>query len=196
MEVTGLYHQFHQSLYNYIRAKVRTVEDAQDILQTVFTKITVHADTLSGKEKIQHWIFTITRNTIIDYYRMNAGKRALPVTDGFEDQLKDESSVDSTKGLDLCLHNLIALLPDDYRDIIMDSEIRGVPQKSLAEKYNMAYSSLRSRVQRGRERLKQILHTCCHIQVDRHGNILEARLKDSCNSPCSPDFYIAKKTNC
>lgn len=195
MEVATLYQQFHQSLYNYIRSKVRTIEDAQDILQNVFVKISSHAESLSSKERIQHWLFTITRNTIIDYYRVNANKKSSSISDGLADELSDESSMDPTKGLDRCLHNLIALLPDDYRDIIIDSEINGVPQKSLAEKYDMAYPSMRSRVQRGRERLKQILHNCCHIQSDRHGNILEAHLKDSCNGPCASDFS-SKKSNC
>jgi RNA polymerase sigma-70 factor (ECF subfamily) len=196
MEVTGLYRQFHQSLYHYIRSKVRTVEDAEDILQNVFAKIAAHAEALSGKERIQHWLFTITKNTIIDFYRVNAHKKSSPISEALADQILDESSMDATKGLDHCIHNLIALLPDDYRDIIIDSEIKGIPQKALAEKYTMAYPSMRSRVQRGRERLKQILHNCCHIQSDRHGNILDARLKDSCNSPCGPDFSNSKKSTC
>lgn len=196
MEIRGLYNQFHKSLLGYIRSKVRSVEDAQDILQNVFAKIATHSESLSKKEKIQNWLFTITRNTIIDYYRVNATKKSIVLLDERADQISEELLEDSTKGLDQCIHHLIAMLPDDYREIIIDSEINGIAQKTLAEKYSMAYPSMRSRVQRGRERLKQILYNCCHIQTDKHGNILEVRQKDDCNGPCATALSPLKKTVC
>jgi RNA polymerase sigma-70 factor (ECF subfamily) len=81
---------------------------------------------------------------------------------------------------------MIALLPEEYKGIIEDAEIHGISQKELAEKYNMAYSSMRSRVQRGRERLKQLFYNCCHIKTDSHGNVLQAQGRPDCESPCSP----------
>jgi RNA polymerase sigma-70 factor (ECF subfamily) len=84
------------------------------------------------------------------------------------------------------MNSMIDLLPEEYRDIIIDSEIKGIKQKELAEKYNMAYPSMRSRVQRGRERLKQLFYNCCHIKTDRMGNVLEAEGRDDCDGPCKP----------
>ena len=71
-------------------------------------------------------------------------------------------------------------LPDEYREIIIDVELNGVKQKDLAAKYDLAYPSIRSRVQRGREKLKQVLLDCCHIQWDNRGNILEVKSKPAC----------------
>ena len=72
MEVAGIYTQFHQSLLSFIRSKIRSKEDAEDILQNVFIRISNNVNKLSGEEKLQSWVFTITRNAIIDYYRVNA----------------------------------------------------------------------------------------------------------------------------
>jgi RNA polymerase sigma-70 factor (ECF subfamily) len=93
---------------------------------------------------------------------------------------------DSTQGLDQCINRMIALLPDEYRDIIIDSEIKGIKQKDLADHYGLAYPSIRSRVQRGRERLKQLFYNCCHIETDSRGNVMNAQSRNACDSPCDP----------
>lgn len=188
MEVGSLYTQFSHSLLGYIRSKIRSKEDAEDILQNIFTRISLNVNTLAEKEKIQNWLFTVTRNAIIDYYRANASKRYSNVDDALIERIADERSADEGKGLlDQCLFTMIDLLPEEYRYIIIDSEIKGIAQKELAEKYSMAYSSMRSRVQRGRERLKQLFYNCCHIQTDVRGNVLEATKKgEACGGPCSP----------
>jgi RNA polymerase sigma-70 factor (ECF subfamily) len=186
MEVAGIYNQFHHSLLSFIRSKIRSKEDAEDILQNVFIRISSHVDKLSEKEKLKNWIFTITRNAVIDYYRTNASRKRIAVDDKMEETIWEEEYTDSTKGLDQCMNSMIGLLPDEYRSIIIDSELNGIKQKDLAEKYGMAYPSMRSRVQRGRERLKQLFYNCCHIQTDSLGNVMEAVGRTDCNSPCKP----------
>lgn len=186
MEIGGIYTEFHRSLLSYVRSKIRSKEDAEDILQNVFIKISANADSLSEKEKLQNWLFKVTRNAVIDYYRVRANKRNIQLDEAVADQLLDEETVDSTKGLDQCIAAMINLLPDEYRSIVEDAELNGIKQKDLAEKYNMAYPSLRSRVQRGRERLKQLFYNCCHIETDSQGNVLQALGRPDCESPCKP----------
>lgn len=186
MEVAGVYTEFRMVLLRYIRSKIRSSEDAQDILQNVFARITANTDLLSDKNNIQHWLFTVTRNAIIDYYRVTASKKNMSVNEEFLGDVLEEEVVDSTKGLDQCIYKMIELLPEEYKAIIIDSELSGIKQKDLAQKYNMPYSSLRSRVQRGRERLKDLFHECCHIKTDALGNILSSHPKKDCNIPCKP----------
>jgi RNA polymerase sigma-70 factor, ECF subfamily len=186
MEVAGIYAQFHQTLFSFIQGKVRSKQDAEDILQNVFIKISSGVNKLSSDEKLQSWIYTITRNTITDYYRVNASRKNVEVDDEMEESILDEGRDDPTKGLDQCMNTMIKLLPEEYRDIIIDAELNGVKQKDLAEKYGMAYPSMRSRVQRGRERLKQLFYNCCHIETDTLGNILSAKAKTDCEGPCKP----------
>lgn len=186
MEVAGIYTQFYSSLLSFIRSKIKLKEDAEDILQNVFVKISTNVDKLADEEKIQSWVYTITRNAIIDYYRVNAKAKQVSVDEAMEDSLSEQETIDSTKGLDHCMTGMINLLPEEYRDIIIDSEIKGIKQKDLAEKYSMAYPSMRSRVQRGRERLKQLFYNCCHIETDRLGNVLEAQSRNDCAGPCTP----------
>lgn len=186
MEVAGIYGQFHQALLSFIRSKIRSKEDAEDILQNIFMKISSHLDKLSDGEKLKSWIYTITRNAIIDYYRSKANRKNATLDEHLEESIPEEEVSDPTMGLDQCMHGMIGLLPEEYRDIIIDSELKGIKQKDLAEKYGMAYPSMRSRVQRGRERLKQLFYNCCHIKTDSHGNVLEAEGRNDCKGPCDP----------
>jgi len=186
MEVADAYIQFRQSLLNYIRSKINSKEDAHDILQNIFAKISGNVKSLSQKENIQNWLFAVTRNAIIDYYRVNASKKNKGLDLEAADSMFEEEAIDETQGLDQCIHSVIELLPDDYKSIIIDAELKGVKQKELAIKYNMPYSSLRSRVQRGRERLKELFYNCCYIHTDNRGNVLERSPKGNCENSCNP----------
>ena len=186
MEIGSLYSTFRQELLGYLKSKVRSKEDAEDILQNVFVKISANISQLSDEVKVKNWIFTITRNAIIDYYRGNASKKRTAIVEEIDEDVVEKTDPDPTKGLDQCMNTMISLLPEEYREIIIDSEIKGVKQKDLADHYGMAYPSMRSRVQRGREKLKQLLSNCCDIQTDKQGNIIEARGKQECAGPCQP----------
>jgi RNA polymerase sigma-70 factor, ECF subfamily len=187
MEVAAIYKKFRSELLGYIKSKVNSREDAEDILQNVFIKISANLDKLTEDVKLKNWIFTITRNAIIDYYRINANKKKVAINEEINDDMpQPEEDLDPTKGLDQCINSMIGLLPDEYRDIIIQSEIKGVKQKDLADQYGIAHPSMRSKVQRGRERLKQLFYNCCHIETDKLGNVIEAKGKTDCAGPCSP----------
>ena len=179
MELAAIYTQFHQVLLGFIKSKVNNRQDAEDILQNVFIKVAAGVDDLNRREKLQSWIYAITRNSIIDYYRAS-NKKNRTVKGDISDSFTDEDYVDTTKGVDRCLINFVNRLPPEYKDIIIDVEMKGIKQKDLVDKYNLAYPSIRSRVQRGREKLKQILLACCHIQWDNRGNILDVQSGPSC----------------
>lgn len=187
MELAEVYTKFRKSLYGYIYSKINNREDAEDILQNVFVKMTTNIHTLSDNEKIQNWLYRITRNSIIDYYRSKANKtKTVELKETLPNNLNDNEDVDTTKGLDKCLTGFIKQLPDEYRFIIIDSEIKGIAQKELATKYDLAYPTLRSRVQRGRERLHKMLSNCCSIQTDNRGNIIDATKNNSnCETSCN-----------
>jgi RNA polymerase sigma-70 factor (ECF subfamily) len=185
MELAEVYTKFRKSLFTYIHSKINNREDAEDILQNVFVKMQSNIDTLSDKEKIQNWLYRITRNAIIDYYRMKGNKKKkLELTERFPIDLEEEHSSDNTKGMDKCVRGFIEQLPADYRSIIIDSELKGIPQKELSAKYNLEYVTLRSRVQRGREKIHKMFTSCCAIQTDKRGNIMEATLKKGCEYSC------------
>lgn len=186
MEVTIIYRQFYSQLLTFIRSKIRSKEDAEDILQNVFIRVSTNINQLSDNQKLKAWLFTITRNAVIDYYRSSSVKKRLTPMVSLNEDIFEEEDLDSLKGLDQCLTSMISLLPEEYREVIISSEINGVKQNELADQYGIAHSSMRSRIQRGRERLKQLFYNCCHISTDKSGNVLQAESRSGCSGPCDP----------
>lgn len=180
MELEQLYVDLRGTLLDYIGSKVANKHDSEDILHNTFIKIATNLNAGNRPGKLRNWIFTVTKNNIADYYRAKATSGNTVVNEELIDQSPIEEYIDATKGLDCCLMNFVNQLPEEYRDILVDVEVNGVKQKDLIDKYGLAYSSIRSRVQRGREKLKNILLECCKIQADNRGNILEVESRNRC----------------
>lgn len=163
-----LWGQVHNNLEQYILRQVKDPVAAQDLLQDVFLKMQAKLPQLREAEKAAPWLFRIAKNTIIDHYRQAANQ---PVA-GLVTEPAGTEQEDITQEFAYCIRPFIDSLPEKYREALLLVEIQGLSQKELAERLGISYSGAKSRVQRGREMLKEALLECCHIQADRYGNIL------------------------
>lgn len=175
---------FHKFLLNYVSARINNRDDAADLVQEVFLKAAMKVDSLRDDEKIKGWILTIAKNAIIDYYRKGAKAQETVEIDNLLGTLSAPETKTTEIALEKCLSGFIKELPEEYRAIIEDSEIKGIRQKDLVDKYGIAYPSVRSRVQRGRGKLKEMFLKCCEIELDNHGNILQATPRTTCEDNC------------
>jgi RNA polymerase sigma-70 factor (ECF subfamily) len=57
------------------------------------------------------------------------------------------------------------------------TELEGMKLKDYAEKVNISLSNAKMRVQRGKEKLKEIIMDCCTYDFDKFGNIIDCRKK-------------------
>ena len=76
-------------------------------------------------------------------------------------------------GSDRWLDELINQLPEQYRIAVRLSEIEGLTQQAVADRLGLSLSGAKSRIQRGRGLLKEILQQCCRFEFDRRGNLYE-----------------------
>lgn len=163
-----IWNQFGEHLRSFILKRVKDENTTKDILQEVF--ITVHAkiDSLKDEDKVKAWVFQITRNTIIDYFR-SINKRFNPKDLDFSNE------EDNTKNFEIVtdLMHMMEELPDDDCEALCLTEFEGFNQKQYAEKKGISYSAAKSRIQRARIKLKDELLKCCHFQFDKYGTILD-----------------------
>ena len=160
--------EFSGQIRSYLLGKVKQRDDADDLLQEIFIKIHNNIGTLQDEKKLAPWIHQIVRNTLTDYYR----KRNLETT-----ELNEENAVDDTEVDDLysacisgCLKVFIDRLPDKYREPLVLSDIKEHKQRDIAKEMNLSYSGLKSRVQRGREMIKDMFIDCACISEDGRKN--------------------------
>ena len=61
-------------LLSFIRNRVSTVEEAEDILQDVFYQFVAGYETIESIDRVTSWLFSVARNKIIDRYRREAAR--------------------------------------------------------------------------------------------------------------------------
>jgi RNA polymerase sigma-70 factor (ECF subfamily) len=67
----------------------------------------------------------------------------------------------------------VARLPSPYREAITLTELEGLTQREAAEMLGISVSGMKSRVQRGREKIREMFEECCRISVDCRGRVVE-----------------------
>lgn len=164
---------FHAPLYQFIRRRVPDEATAEDLLQEVFLKIHQHGDHMRDARRLESWIYQITRNLIVDYYR-SCHHQMTSLDDAEALDLPEELSDDDTVSELLpCVRAMVLALPDQDRQALILTEYQGLTQKELGERLGLSFSGAKSRVQRAREKLKQELLACCHFELDRRGHVLD-----------------------
>jgi RNA polymerase sigma-70 factor (ECF subfamily) len=163
-----IWQEYHSRLRAVILKRISDEAVTDDILQDVFLKLHTGLASLKDETKIQSWLFQFTRNTIIDYFRSRKPALQLP-------EWISESETDSdervTRELSHCLQPMIHNLPESYRESIILSELKGLTQKDVAQIQGISLSGVKSRVQRGRARLKEMLAECCRLEFDHRGRL-------------------------
>jgi RNA polymerase sigma-70 factor (ECF subfamily) len=167
-------------LRNFVFRKVKDRDVANDIVQDVFIKVQSKIGQLRETDKITGWIFQITRHAITDYFRIKA--KSFPIT-----ELQWESDTQELNDcVAMCLNKLVYTLPKKYRDALVLTEIENFSQTALADHLGISYSGAKSRVQRGRQMLKEKLHELYKIETDTYGNIIVCEDKSPCG--CSERY--------
>lgn len=176
-----IYKQYYSRLFSFINSKVKNTEDTKDILSEVFTKIYKNIDKLNSNEKLTSWIFTVTRNSIVDFYRKNAKNRD-NIEFNEEYIFKEGEQPDAISKLSNCIEPIINSLAPKYAQALYLSEIKELKQKEIADRLDISSSNIKNIIFRGKKQIKEKLLQCCSYKYDNFGNIVEFDIKDkNCN---------------
>jgi RNA polymerase sigma-70 factor (ECF subfamily) len=180
-----LWNDFGPPLRAFLARRVPAGLDADDLLQEVFVRVVRHLNTLRATERPEAWLFQIARNALRDSLR--ARQRRDGKTDPLPIDIPDESDAAAVQALEAelapCLTSMIGRLPEPYRSAIELTSLRGLTQAGAARDAGISLSGMKSRVQRGREQLRQMLVRCCEIEVDVRGGVSDfhPRLPGACD---------------
>ena len=178
--VECIWEGFASQLRGFIRSRVRSHEAAEDILQDVFVKIHRKLSSLRAGERLEAWVWRITRNAIADYFRRQR----------IDEPLAEEITAVVEEPVNLpdltpCVRRFVGELASPYREALTLTEWQGLTQEQVAKRLGLSLSGAKSRVQRARSQLKEMLLDCCRLELDRRGNVLDMhQRKKSCKSVC------------
>jgi len=162
-----LIEQCKTKAYNIALRYLRNEEDAMDALQESFIKIYRHLESFREGSKFDTWVYRIVVNTCNDMLRKNHGAPVeylnrsdeeeeeytleLPDTDpGPQDALLQKEQAK------LILDALDQLKPDQ-KEVVILRDIQGFAYEEIAEMLNCSMGTIKSRINRSRSRLREIL---------------------------------------
>ncbi len=154
-ELEKIYAMYSGKVMGYIMARVQHRADAEDLCADVFEKVFRRIDEYDQeKASLSTWIFTITRNTLIDHFRKSKQ------TEELDENLSDDTAVESSLLQQETLSELAAalnLLPQDLRDIVVFMYYDRKPMTEIAELMHLSYGAVKLRHQKALTLLKRAL---------------------------------------
>ena len=150
-----IYTEYSGKVMGYIRARIRGRADAEDLCSEVFEKILRKLDGFDPeKASLNTWIFTVTRNTVIDHFR-----RSRPAEE-LDENLSDDTEIDESllNGESLSeLASALRSLPKQLMDIVVLRYYDGKPLTEIAQLMNLSYGAVKLRHQNALMLLREAL---------------------------------------
>jgi RNA polymerase sigma factor (sigma-70 family) len=146
----------HQKLLGYVHSKIDSLEESEDLPQDVYVHLLGHANVLDSVDNLTGWLYTITRNKVIDWYRKRKIRTVsieAPIGDGlrFEDILTSElpESMDE-ETRELVYRRILECidhLPENQRFVFIEQVVQGRTFRELAEETGESINTLIARKQ-------------------------------------------------
>ncbi len=179
INIENIWFNIHEKLFGYISKNVKNKDDVDDIIQDTFIKVQTKIDSLKNPGKVESSIYQIARNTINDYFRKQ--KKSFENEDSTEDIstgpnvfVEEDIKVKiQTQDFSEYAGFVVSELPEKYRKAVYMADIEGHTMKEVAEELGISVSGAKSRVQRGRKLIKEIILKCCKVNTDKYGNIVD-----------------------
>ena len=192
-DANEIWREVHQGLRAFIAKRVADEAAVEDLSQEVFVRMQRGLGGLKKESRLVSWIYQIARHAIIDYYRARDRQPERPV--GLASDLETfhpaslpvKSSEDSGQlrtELTGCLRPMIERLSEDYRQAVTLVDLEGLAQHEAAARLGLSVSGMKSRVQRGRRQLRDMLEACCVIALDRRRGVADYDLRDQQDNSC------------
>jgi RNA polymerase sigma-70 factor (ECF subfamily) len=172
LEYNEIYDGYYQKIVRYL-SKIAGENDAEDLAQEVFEKISRSLDKFHGKSKLSTWIYRIATNTAIDKLRSSSKKHQIKPTDPEAlDHSEDRNVWGDSKAtptdqklireeMSECVQEFIEELPPDYKAVLFLKEYEGLTNSEIGDILNISIDNVKIRLHRARTRLKKDLNSGC-----------------------------------
>lgn len=173
MNIENVWQAYSSRLRVMLKAKLSDPDDVEDLLQEILIKTHRNIGNLRTQDKLKPWLFQVANNVVIDFYRRRGAMQNVELGELWYEQ--DQSDVE--RQMSTCIVPFVQALPSKTAELIYAIDIEGRSQKEYAAELGISYSTLKSRVQRGRLKLREAFEQCCHLELDRQGRVVEYRAK-------------------
>lgn len=152
--VKALIQTEHQKLLGFVRSKIDSMEESEDLLQDVYIQLLSNTNVLDSIDNLTGWLYTVTKNKIVDWYRKKKPSTVsieTPIVDGlrFENilasELPEPMDDDSREQAYQLILKSIDKLPDKQRYVFIEQVIEEKTFRELAEETGEPINTLIAR---------------------------------------------------
>lgn len=161
VEFEKVYREYFSKIYNFMYYKVLNKEIAEDLTSDFFMKLLTKLDTFDdSKANLNTWLYTIARNSVTDYFRINKIDVSLDAEDNPLDLRVDyELEKEFIKNEDRKeLYEALITLDDRTRKLLSLKYFFNMSIKEIAVNTGINESTVSTICLRGIEKLKKQLH--------------------------------------
>lgn len=161
-----LYERYKQKIFNFILNMLNDQAKAEDLTQEVFLKVYKNAEKFSEDAKFSTWIYTIAKNTTIDYIRKKKDVLVGQSEDGsewLENQIDEEQNIEmqvilksDIEILQKCIEKLVI----NQREALCLRVFSDFSYEEIAKVLNKSTSSIKSLINRSKVSLSQCVKSC------------------------------------
>jgi RNA polymerase sigma-70 factor, ECF subfamily len=162
----------------FVAVRVGDPELAADITHDVVVR-SIASGALDRVDNPAAWLYRSARNAVIDHYRTRHAHEPLGDAESWPDPgPTDNLPNDATRELAHCLQPMLHQLRPAARDALTRVDLDGQTHHQAADQLDISVSGMKSRVQRARRQLKDLLEQCCTVELDGAGAVASYRPAD------------------
>ena len=176
---------FQTSLRAYVGRRVEAGA-VDDVVGDILLLLVCHRDRLAVADEPTAWVFRVAANAIADHHRRRAAEARALTQYAAEIERNGGASGDASNAAEIaeCLTPVIRNLPQFYAEALLLTDIAGLNQTEAAARLGLSTSGMKSRVQRGRSKLKQAILRCCAVAFDCRGGMVDCEPRSSTKPFC------------
>ena len=169
------WHEHQSELKGYLIHRLSDAPLAEDLLQEVFIRAMREGERFCTLDNPRAWLFQVARNALVDHLRLTKAAAPLP-----DDVVAAQEPIAPVDALAECLECVLPELSADDRDIVQRCDLDGVKLQAYADDRGLGLPAVKSRLQRARRRMRELLIEHCQVRFDEAGQVC-------CYLPRTPD---------
>lgn len=150
-----IYDKYHKDMYRYALNLSKSKSEAEDIVQESLLRAWSGIENLNDLSSSKSWLLTIVRREFLRKIEQAKRRKEDELSDS-EYLLPSDFDLDNQAELNEVI-NLILLLEEEYKEILLLQSIYGYKVKEISDLLNINENTISTRVFRARKQLKELM---------------------------------------
>lgn len=182
LDFNVIHNTFRPKILRYLTRMIGA-QEAEDLTQLVMVRVSEGLAQFRGDSLLSTWIYRVAKNAALDRLRSRAFQaevQSIPADESESDGADNaealavgaEQHSSSTEAMAIraemnaCIREFVERLSDPYRAVIVLSEMEGFKNREIADILGVSLDTVKIRLHRAREKLKQNLAAGCNLARD------------------------------